>query len=347
MPPTQRDLDEQNHVLGKKCRACNTIVIDDYPGILYAVDYTHSPEIPPQLVDLMVYHSSLLESVYPLKGEVDFVRSCENMVGVAVSGLISKYSPNRKLGFAQIDSADLQKTVKFIENHFGPYTTWGADAQATVQYLLSDLKQKSHTPKTSDNQKAFHQRFVLQPSDPLPPISATPSTMLKHLLDFQDCLKTHNITYANSNDEETQPAVFAPTVLPSAKSGHCTLVHSYMGYKLSTITRAKALFGYYRYEFPKAIAEFILGYGELYIDAARSIRDASVNWTKPWKDQDILQFLNTSLTTIKPSAADLRALPRYLEQTAAQLQLLTPTEIKRNIGKQLMTSQSAILTALL
>lgn len=347
MPPTQRDIDEQNHVLGKKCRACNTIVTDDYPGILYAVDYTNSPENPPQLVDLMVYHSPLLPPVFPPKAEVDFDRACENMVGVAVSGLITKNSHYKKLGFAQIDSADLQKTVKFIENHFGLYTTWGADAQATLRYLLSDLKQNTHTPKASDYQKAFHNRFVLQPSDPPTAISAAPNAMLKHLLDFQDCIKAHNSTYANSKDEEPQPTVFAPTVLPSAKSGHCILVHSYMHYKPTTITRAKALFGYYRYEFPKAIAEFILGYGELYIDAARAIRDASVNWSQPWKDQDILKFLNTSLTTIKPSAAELRALPRYLEQTAAKLQLLPPTDIKRNIGKQLMTSQSAILSALL
>jgi|GEM_PF-6311510 len=349
MPPSQRDIDEQNHVLGKKCRACSTFVIDDYPGILYIVDYTNSPQNPPQLIDLLVYHSPQLPNVFPPKANVTEDRPCAKMVGVDISGLLAKNLKGRKLGFAQIDAADLSKTFMFLQTHFGPYTNWSVEAKQTVKYLQPDMKLNLYLPGKNDYSKAIDIKSrVLHTPGAIPnAVSSSPSKMITHLAEFQDQVLVHNNRYTGLGEEDIQQMVFAPAVIPASKSGSCILILSYMQYKPKPYERPKALFGYYYYEFPNSIAEYVLQYGESYIGAARALQEVSMTWNPSWKDPEILKFLNEKLKQIQPTVLVLRALSAYLKNSQVQLQALSTTDIQRKICTQLALPPSAFFSAAL
>ncbi len=342
MPPSQRDIDEQNHVLGKKCRACSTFVIDDYPGILYIVDYTNSPQNPPQLIDLLVYHSPQLPDVFPPKGNVTVDRPCDKMMGVDISGLLTTHLKGRKLGFAQIDAADLSKTFIFLQTHFGSYTNWSVEAKQTVKYLQPDMKLKTYLPGRNDYSKALNRKSrVLHIPGALPKaVRSSPSKMISHLAEFQDQVFVHNNRYTGLGDEDIQPMVFAPTVLPGSKSGSCILVHSYMQYKTIAYERPKALFGYYYYEFPTAITESVLRYGKLYINTALALQKISVAWTQPWKDFEILEFVSEEFTNKQPTTLAMRALLNYLENSQVQLQALSTIDVMQKVSAQLLLPPS-------
>jgi hypothetical protein len=329
MPP--RNVDEKNHVLGKKCRACGAMVVDDFPGLLYVLDYTNSPQQSPQIIDLMVHHCAHLPAVNRSSDSDIPDRACADLVGVAVSGLFSKHTNFKKLGIAQIDSVDLKKTLTFLQQQYGAYTGWSPDAIDTMTYLQTDIIQP-YTLTSSDYGKAFQNRKIYRPSPPPSKVvTEKPAAMIQHLIDFQNTVKNHNKQYATSNDFAPQQTDFTPTILPADKPANRILAQSYLMFIPQTVKPAKAEFGYYYFEVPKNTAMNIIRYGELYINAVHCFRDITASWPTPWKDPAILTCIDNALNDTKAAPQTLNSLVQYLTQHSTALQMLSQTDIERKI----------------
>lgn len=329
MPP--RNVDEKNHVLGKKCRSCGMMVIDDFPGLLYVLDYSNSPQQPPQIIDLMVYHCGHLDPVNRSSDTNAPDRACADLVGVAVSGLFSKHPNFKKLGIAQIDSVDLKKTLTFLQNQYGPYTGWSADAINTMTYLQTDIIQ-AYTLTSSDYAKAFQKRKIHRPSPPPSTVvSGKPVAMIQHLIDFQNIVKNHNKKYAALNKLGPQQTDFTPTILPADKPANRILAQSYLMFIPQTVNPAKAEFGYFYFEVPKNSAINIIRYSELYINAVHCFRDVTASWPSPWKDSAILTFVDKALKDTNAAPHTLNSLTNYLTQNSAYFQTLPQIDIERKI----------------
>ena len=329
MPP--RNVDEKNHVLGKKCRSCGMMVVDDFPGLLYVLDYSNSPQQPPQIIDLMVYHCGHLDNVNRSSDPNALDRACADLVGVAISGLFSKHPNFKKLGIAQIDSVDLKKTLTFLQQQYGAYTEWSPDAINTVTYLQTDIIQP-YTLTSSDYGKAFQNRKIYLPSTPPSTVvTGKPVAMIQHLIDFQNTVKKHNKQCAALNKLGPQQTDFTPTILPADKPANRILAQSYLMFIPQTVNPAKAEFGYYYFEVPKNSAMNIIRYGELYINAVHCFRDVTASWPSPWKDSAILTFVDKALKDTNAAPQTLNSLTNYLTQNSAYFQTLPQIDIERKI----------------
>lgn len=333
--------DEKEHSLGRNCRACGEFVIDTYPGLTYVVDHTDKAA-PPQICDLMIYHSGLLAPVYQSKNEKVGLRSCDDMIGVSASSVITNYK-SKVLGFANVVAADPATMLKFLQSCFGPISTWSQSAQLTVGYLQQDLKNPSYSVGYPP---AFSNRSINNPSEPMRAESTSASLVITQLIKFKNAVAEHNQRYSNAKPSDIQPTKFAPSVLPASKTSNLIVAQCYMTHLPGTTTQAKTHFGYIAFEFPKAVALNLLRYKESYIDAAEQLNLISC---QGWNENSKISFLNSFINpgNFADTVRTLKRITAHLKQKSSLYCTYGAEAVKGHIQNHLQTASDHVKNAAL